>query len=77
MIVIRTNPLFFFALFHGQGKLLVPLLKWWQNFNDAVKIYNTAIRTFPAVLFSGMFGFKEKGFFEAEAAAEKAPSVKF
>ena len=48
-----------------------------NDFNDAVKIYNTAIRTFPAVLFSGMFGFKEKGFFEAEAAAEKAPSVKF
>ena len=48
-----------------------------NDFNDAVKIYNTAIKTFPAVVFSGMFGFKEKGFFEAEAAAEKAPTVKF
>jgi len=48
-----------------------------NDFNDVVKMYNSSIRTFPAVLFSGMFGFKEKGFFEAEAAAEKAPSVKF
>ncbi|MFM2224626.1 MAG: hypothetical protein RJA07_828 [Bacteroidota bacterium] len=48
-----------------------------NDFNDVVKMYNSSIKTFPAVLFSGMFGFKEKGFFEAEAAAEKAPSVKF
>ena len=48
-----------------------------NDFNDVVKVYNSSIKTFPAVLFSGMFGFKEKGFFEAEAAAEKAPSVKF
>ncbi len=48
-----------------------------DDFNDAVNIYNTAIKTFPAAMFSGMFGFKEKGYFEAEAAAEKAPTVKF
>ncbi|MEN9521658.1 MAG: hypothetical protein RL065_35 [Bacteroidota bacterium] len=48
-----------------------------NDFNDVVKIYNSSIKTFPAVIFSGMFGFKEKGFFEADAAAEKAPSVKF
>jgi LemA protein len=48
-----------------------------NDFNDVVKMYNSSIKTFPAVLFSSMFGFKEKGFFEAEAAAEKAPSVKF
>jgi hypothetical protein len=29
------------------------------------------------VLFSGLFGFKEKGFFAAEAGAEKAPTVDF
>ena len=48
-----------------------------NDFNDAIKTYNTGIKTFPAALFSGMFGFHEKGYFEAEAAAEKAPSVKF
>jgi LemA protein len=46
-----------------------------NDFNDAVKIYNNTIKTFPAVLFSGMFGFTEKGYFEADAAAEKAPVI--
>ncbi len=31
-----------------------------QSFNDTVMKYNTAIQTFPAVLFAGMFGFKER-----------------
>jgi hypothetical protein len=29
------------------------------------------------VLFSSIFGFKEKGFFAAEAGSEKAPTVDF
>jgi LemA protein len=31
----------------------------------------------PNVFFAGIFGYKEKGFFAAEAGAEKAPSVDF
>ena len=42
-----------------------------NDFNAAVQEYNTSERTFPMVLFSGIFGFKEKGFFAAEAGAEK------
>jgi LemA protein len=48
-----------------------------DNFNDAVTDYNTYIKKFPQVIFSGMFGFDKKGFFEADAAAQKAPEVKF
>ncbi len=48
-----------------------------NDFNAAVQEYNTSVRTFPMVLFSGIFGFKEKGFFAAEAGAEKAPTVDF
>jgi LemA protein len=48
-----------------------------NDFNAAVQDYNTSVRTFPMVLFSGIFGFKEKGFFAAEAGAEKAPTVDF
>ena len=48
-----------------------------NDFNSAVQEYNTSVRKFPMVLFSGMFGFKEKGFFAAEAGAEKAPTVDF
>jgi LemA protein len=48
-----------------------------NDFNAAVQEYNTSVKTFPMVLFSGIFGFKEKGFFAAEAGAEKAPTVDF
>jgi len=48
-----------------------------QNFNDAVKDYNTYIMTFPHNLTAGMFGFKEKGYFQAEAGTEKVPNVSF
>jgi len=48
-----------------------------NDFNNAVQEYNTSVKKFPMVLFSGMFGFKEKGFFAAEAGAEKAPTVDF
>ncbi|HQQ84144.1 MAG TPA: LemA family protein, partial [Cyclobacteriaceae bacterium] len=48
-----------------------------QRFNDAVNIYETGRRSFPAAMFSGMMGFKEKGYFKADAGAEKAPEVKF
>lgn len=48
-----------------------------QRFNDAVNVYETSRRSFPAAIFSGMMGFKEKGYFKADAGAEKAPEVKF
>jgi LemA protein len=48
-----------------------------NDFNTAVQDYNTGVRQFPMVLFSGIFGFKEKGFFAAEAGSEKAPAVDF
>ena len=47
------------------------------RFNEAVKPYNTHIKTFPNTLFAGMFGFKEKPFFEAVAGAEKPVDVEF
>lgn len=48
-----------------------------NDFNSAVQEYNTSVKKFPMVLFSGLFGFKEKGFFAAESGAEKAPTVDF
>ncbi len=47
------------------------------NFNTAVQDYNTAVRTFPTNLFAGMFGFQPRPFFEAQAGAEKPPTVNF
>jgi LemA protein len=48
-----------------------------MRYNDSVKIYNQAIRTFPANFVAGMFGFKEATFFKVEEAAKAAPKVKF
>ena len=42
-----------------------------------VGAYNTARRVFPRNIIAGIFGFKERGYFEAEAGTEKAPEVKF
>ncbi len=46
-------------------------------FNDAVNEYNTKVRSFPMNILGGMFGFKAKEGFKADAGAEKAPEVKF
>ncbi len=48
-----------------------------MKFNESVKDYNTYIRKFPNNMTAGMFGFEKKGYFEASAGADKAPSVKF
>ncbi|MCF0198786.1 MAG: LemA family protein [Bacteroidaceae bacterium] len=48
-----------------------------NRFNDVAKSYNMAIRSFPANLLAGMFGFEKRPYFEAEAGAEKAPTVEF
>jgi LemA protein len=48
-----------------------------RNFNEVAQGYNTKIKSFPASLLAGMFGFKERPYFSAQAGAEKAPEVKF
>ncbi len=48
-----------------------------DRFNEVVKGYNQSVRTFPANIFAGMFGFAQKGYFEASQAAQTAPTVKF
>ncbi|RFZ82984.1 LemA family protein [Mucilaginibacter terrenus] len=48
-----------------------------KDFNDAVQAYNSKIRSFPANITAKMFGFKEKGYFQAEPGSEKAPKVSF
>jgi LemA protein len=47
------------------------------RFNEAVKPYNNNINTFPRNILAGMYGLKEKPYFEAVAGAEKPVEVKF
>jgi len=48
-----------------------------KDYNDAVNSYNLKVRTFPNNIFAGMFGFKEKAYYEADKGAEKNPDIKF
>ena len=48
-----------------------------KAFNDEINVYNTKVRSFPMNILGGLFGFKQKEGFKADAGAEKAPEVKF
>ncbi len=48
-----------------------------QGFNEVVTTYNVKVTSFPNNILAGMFGFKEKAMFQAEAGAQSAPKVKF
>jgi LemA protein len=47
-----------------------------NEYNASVKDYNVSVRSFPASIFASIFGFAQKGVFEAEKGSEKAPSLK-
>jgi LemA protein len=48
-----------------------------RDYNEAVRRYNTTVRSFPTVVFASIMGFSPRTAFEAEAGAEEAPDVSF
>jgi LemA protein len=50
-----------------------------MRFNEAAREFNSRRNSFPTVLLASAFGsrFMDKGYFRAEAGAEKAPQVQF
>jgi len=48
-----------------------------RDYNNAVNGYNLQVRTFPNNLFAGIFNFKEKAYYQADAGSEKAPDINF
>lgn len=46
-----------------------------QRFNDAVRIYDTKVKTVPSALIAKLFGFEARNYFEAAQGAEVAPKV--
>lgn len=48
-----------------------------NNFNGAVQDFNVAVKRFPTNVIAGMFGFLSRPFFNAQAGAERAPTVNF
>jgi LemA protein len=47
------------------------------GFNQAAQGYNTAVKTFPTVLYAGMLGFTVRPYFQSQPGDENAPAVKF
>lgn len=48
-----------------------------KDYNDVVKAYNTRIKSFPANLLAGAFGFKEAEYFQAAEGTDTVPTVSF
>ena len=48
-----------------------------MDFNNEAQQYNTKVRRFPTNIFAGIFGFRQRPYFQAETGAEQAPQVKF
>lgn len=48
-----------------------------RDYNTTVQQYNLQVRTFPNNIFAGLFHFKEKPFYKADAGSEKAPDINF
>jgi LemA protein len=48
-----------------------------RRFNEVVQSYNSTQRAFPTVMIAGFFGFQQRPYFEASAAAQEAPKVDF
>ena len=48
-----------------------------KDYNNAVKTFNTSIKRFPNNLLSGMFGFEQAVYFEADESSAEVPNVSF
>ena len=48
-----------------------------RRFNQTVQLYNQRVRTFPTMIFAGMFGFQQRPYFEASSEAQETPRVDF
>lgn len=48
-----------------------------KAYNQVAQEYNTSIRVFPRNIIASVFGFKVKGYFEAEEGAQTAPKIEF
>ena len=47
------------------------------RYNDVARNYNARVKSFPGNMIAGMFGFEQKGYFEAQEGTENAPDISF
>ena len=46
-----------------------------QHYNSTVREFNTSVQTFPTVLIAGMFGFRERDYFQIDESDTLVPEV--
>jgi len=47
------------------------------RYNDAVKVFNVKIQTFPSSIVANKLGYEQRTYFESKAGSENAPEVNF
>lgn len=48
-----------------------------KDFNEAIAVYNSSVKSFPTKLAAGIFGFDAKEGFQSDAGADKSVEIKF
>lgn len=48
-----------------------------RAFNEATQQYNSTVRKFPNNIMAGIFGFEQKGYFQADDGASEVPQIEF
>ena len=48
-----------------------------KDFNGAVAVYNSSVKSFPTKLIASVFGFSAKEGFQSDASADKSVEIKF
>jgi LemA protein len=48
-----------------------------KDFNGAIAVYNSSVKSFPTKLAAGIFGFDAKEGFQSDAGADKSVEIKF
>lgn len=48
-----------------------------QDYNKTIQQYNLRVRRFPGNIFAGLFGFRQKPFYQAAPGSDQAPDINF
>lgn len=48
-----------------------------HDYNQVAREYNTYIKMFPRNIVAGLFGFEDRGYFQAAEGSEKPPKIQF
>ena len=83
LVVVEDNPLVtatgaYYQLIDEISSMESALAVARRDFNEAVEVYNVAVRRFPRVLYAGMFGFeKNLAYWKMNDGADEVPVIEF